>query len=72
MPLHRRSDRGELVNPSGAGPLPKLKVKRGEDGKLEVEGPEDDAPKHEETRPDERPPQPPDPRSPVNPHHAGF
>ena len=71
MPLHRRSDRGELVDPSGAGPLPKLKAKRGEDGKLEVEGPEG-APSHEETRPDERPPYPSDPRPNVSPDVAGF
>jgi hypothetical protein len=69
--LHQRNDRGEFVNPAGGGPRPKLKVRRGADGKIEVQDPEaTDA--HEETRPDERPPQPEDPRGPVNPHHAGF
>ena len=68
MPLSRRSDRGELVNPSGAGPLPKLKVKRGADGKLEVEDPAAKPPVHEEVRPDERPPFPDDPAPQPNPH----
>ena len=68
MPLNRRSDRGELINPSGAGPLPKLKVKRGPDGKLEVEDPGAKPPVHEEIRPDERPPFPDDPGPQPNPH----
>ena len=71
MALHQRNDRGEFVNPAGGGPLPKLKVKRGPDGKLEVQDPEP-KPSHEATRPEEQPPQPPDPRGPVNPNHAGF
>jgi hypothetical protein len=71
MALHQRNDRGDFVNPSGAGPRPKLKVKRGDDGKVQVTDP-NATPVHEETRPDERPPQPPDPRGPVNPHHAGL
>ena len=72
MALHQRNDRGDFVNPAGGGPLPKLKVRRGADGKIEVEDPTAPPPAHEETRPDERPPQPPDPRGPVDPHHAGF
>ncbi|HEX8207200.1 MAG TPA: hypothetical protein VF587_14160 [Solirubrobacteraceae bacterium] len=68
MALHRKNERGELFD---AGGLPKLKVKRGADGRLEVQDP-DPKPVHEETRPDEKPPQPPDPRGPVNPNHAGF
>ena len=72
MALHQRSDRGEFVNPAGGGPLPKLKVQRGADGKLEVQGPDEEAPRQEETRPDEKPPHPADPRPTVPPHHAGF
>ena len=71
MALHQRNDRGEFVNPAGGGPLPKLKVRRGADGKIEVADPEA-KPVREETRPDERPPDAPDPRGPVNPHHAGL
>jgi hypothetical protein len=69
MALHQRNDRGEFVNPAGGGPLPKLKVKRGADGRLEVQDPES-TPVHEETRPDERPPYPEDPRGPINPDHV--
>jgi hypothetical protein len=68
MPLHRRSDRGQLVNPAGGGPLPKLKVKRGPDGRLEVEDRAARPPVHEEARPDERPPFPDDPAPVPNPH----
>ena len=72
MALHRRSDRGEFVNPAGGAPPPKLRVRRGADGKLEVEDPEGTPPVHAETRPDERPPEGPDPRGPINPHTSGF
>ena len=68
MGLHQRNDRGEFVNPAGGGPLPKLKVKRGADGKLEVEDPAPE-PRKESTQPDERPPYPEDPRGPINPDH---
>ena len=56
MGLHQRRDRGELVNPAGGGPLPKLKVKRGADGRIEVQDPKE--PTTPEVRPDERPPYP--------------
>lgn len=72
MALHQRNDRGAFVNPAGGGPPPKLKVKRDADGKVEVEDPTAKPQGREETRPDERPPQAPDPRGPVNPHHAGL
>ena len=72
MALHQRRDRGELVNPAGAGPLPKLKVKRAADGKLEVSDPEPKDPPRAETRPDEKPPEPGDPRGPIDPLTAGF
>jgi len=71
MALHQRNDRGDFVNPAGGGPRPKVKMRRGPDGKLEVDDPEA-APVHEETRPDERPPFPEDPRTRVNPDTAGF
>jgi hypothetical protein len=71
MALHQRNDRGEFVNPAGGGPKPKLKLRRGEDGKLEVDEPKPGT--QAETRPDERPPEPEDPRGGhVNPHIAGF
>lgn len=72
MALHQRSDRGEFVNPAGGAPPPKLKVRRGADGKLEVEDPDGKAPVHEETRPDEKPPYPADTRRPIDPNAAGF
>ena len=73
MALHQRNDRGQFVNPAGGGPPPKLKVKRGEDGKLEVQNPEEKPPTHAETRPDEKPPEPPDTRGPfVNPNTQVF
>ena len=72
MALHQRRDREELVNPAGGGPLPKLKVKRGADGKLEVKDPEPKAPPQAEIRPDERPPEAGDPRTGPDPHTAGF
>ena len=72
MALHQRNDRGDFVNPAGGGPRPKLKVKRGADGKLEVQDPEP-GPKLAETRPDEKPAEPEDPRGPfINPHTQGF
>jgi hypothetical protein len=71
MALHQRNDRGQLVNPAGGGPLPKLKVRRGADGKLEVQDPAPE-PRLEETRPDEKPPYPEDPRGIVPPDHVGF
>ena len=71
MALHKRSERGQLDNPAG-GPPPKLKVRRGADGKLEVEDPAGAPPVDEEIRPDERPPEPGDTRPPVDPHTAGF
>jgi hypothetical protein len=72
MGLHQRNDRGEFVNPAGSGPLPKLKVKRGADGKLEVEDPTAKAPVNEEIRPDERPAYPDNPASVPNPHTQVF
>jgi hypothetical protein len=71
MGLHQRNDRGEFVNPAGGAP-PRLKIRRGADGKLEVEDPAGKPPSHEETRPDERPPHPPDARQPIDPNTAGF
>ena len=71
MGLHQRNDRGEFVNPAGGTP-PTLKIKRGADGKLEVEDPEATPPVQEETRPDERPPYPADTRPPIDPNAAGF
>jgi hypothetical protein len=68
MALHQRNDRGEFVNPAGGGPLPKLKARRGPDGKLVVEGPDDRPPVVEETRADERPPFPDNPSPAPNPH----
>lgn len=71
MALHQRNDRGEFVNPAGGGPRPKLKMRRGEDGKLEPVEPA--PPTHAETRPDEKRPEPEDPRGPfLNPHTQGF
>ena len=72
MSLHQRRDREELVDPAGGGPLPKLKVKRGADGKLEVEGPGDKLPTHEEVRPDERPAYPDNPAPVPNPNTQVF
>ena len=72
MALHQRNDRGEFVNPAGGGPLPKLKVKRGADGKLEVQDPEGKPPVKEETRPDERPAYPDNPAPIPNPHTQAF
>ena len=72
MALHRRSDRGEFVNPAGGGPRPKLTVRLGPDGKPVVEDPEGRPPVHEETRPDERPPYPADTRPPIDPNAAGL
>ena len=72
MALHQRNDRGEFVNPAGGGPLPKLKVKRGADGKLEVQDPEPKEPTQAETRPDERPPFPDNPAPAPNPHTQVF
>jgi len=60
MGLQRRADRGDQVQPSGAPP--RLKVRRGQDGQVEVEGP-DREPTHPETIAEERPPEPSDPRS---------
>ena len=71
MALHQRNDRGDFVNPAGAGPPPKLKVRRGADGKLEVEGTPKEPPVVEETRADERPPYPEDPRGIIPPDHVG-
>lgn len=69
MALHQRNDRGDFVNPAGGGPLPKLKARRGPDGKLQVEGPDDDEkPVVEETRADEKPPYPANPAPVPNPH----
>jgi hypothetical protein len=67
MALHQRNDRGELVNPAGAGPRPRVKMRRGPDGKLEVEVPEKDEPVPER-RADERPPFPDNPAPAPNPH----
>jgi hypothetical protein len=71
MALHQRNDRGEFVNPAGDGPRPKVKMRRGADGKLEVETP-DEKPPVETTRADERPPFPDDPGPPVNPNTQVF
>ena len=71
MGLHQRNDRGDFVNPAGGGPLPKVKLRRGADGKLEVEPPEDE-PQVEETRADERPPFPDNPAPSPNPRTQGF
>ena len=68
MGLHQRNDRGDFVNPAGGGPLPKLKVRRGPDGKISVDGPDEKPPTHAETRPDERPPFPDDPAPVPNPN----
>ncbi|HEX8122635.1 MAG TPA: hypothetical protein VF549_15355 [Solirubrobacteraceae bacterium] len=72
MSLHQRNDREELVEPAAGGPLPKLKVRRGADGKLEVEGPADDTPTHAEVRPDERPAYPDNPAPSPNPSTQVF
>ena len=72
MALHQRNDRGEFVNPAGGGPRPKLKVKRGADGKLEVQDPEPKPPVHEEVRPDERPAFPDNPAPVPNPNTQVF
>ncbi len=63
MGLQRRDDRGQLVQPSGAPP--RLKIKRDPDGKLKVEGPDDEGPDERRAPVEaaERPPQPDDPRS---------
>ncbi len=66
MALHRRSERGELFEQK------KLKVRRGPDGKLEVEDPGAKPPVVEETRADERPPFPDDPAPVPNPHTQAF
>ena len=71
MSLHQRSDREEFVDPSGAGPRPKVKMRRGPDGKLEVETPEK-SPTHPETRGDERPPFPDNPAPSPNPNTQVF
>ncbi len=56
------------MNPAGDGPRPKVKVRRGADGKLEVEGTGQKPPVVEETRGDERPPFPDNPGPPLNPN----
>ena len=71
MALHQRNDRGDFVNPAGGGPRPKLKMRRGADGRLEVETP-DTEPPGEATRADERPPFPANPAPPVDPQTSGF
>jgi hypothetical protein len=71
MALHQRNDRGEFVNPAGGGPRPKVRMRRGPDGKLEVETPDADPPV-EETRADERPPFPDNPAPVPNPHTQGY
>ncbi len=62
MGMHTRSDRGELVQPSGAPP--RLKVTRGADGGLKVRGPEDLDPAERKSSIEaaERPVTPDDPR----------
>ena len=72
MALHQRNDRGEFVNPAGGGPRPKVKMKRGADGKLEVEDPAGRPPVHEESRADEKPPFPDNPAPAPNPHTQVF
>ncbi len=72
MSLHQRTDRGDFVNPAGGGPLPKVKVRRGADGKLEVEGTDEKPPVVEETRADERPPFPDNPAPVPNPNTQVF
>ncbi len=69
MALHKRSERAELFDGGG---VPKLKVKRGADGKLEVEDPAGKSDVHPETRPDERPAFPDNPASVPNPHTQVF
>ena len=69
MALHQRNDRGDFVNPAGGGPLPKLKIKRDADGKVEVEDPK--PPVTPEVRPDERPPEPDGPPT-ERTDHGGF
>ena len=71
MSLHQRNDREEFVKPSGGAPPPKLKARRGPDGKLEVEGPPK-TPTQEEIRPDERPAYPDNPAPGPNPNTQVF
>ena len=68
MGLQRRDSRGQTVQPGGAPP--RLKVERDAEGNLKVVPPPQG--EHPETIAEERPPQAPDPRPPVNPDHAGF
>ncbi len=69
MALHKRSERGELFD---AGGVPKLKIKRGADGKLKVDDPAEKPPVHEEVRADERPAFPDNPAPVPNPHTQAF
>jgi hypothetical protein len=59
MGLHKRADRGEQVQPSGAPP--RLKFLRGADGQLRVDEEREETKTAVEAA--ERPPQPDDPRS---------
>jgi hypothetical protein len=70
MGLQRRDSRGQNVQPAGAPP-PKLKVKLGADGKMEIAPPDGPEPSST-TQPEERPPHPGDPRPAVSPDVAGF
>ena len=67
MALQRRDSRGQDVQPAGAPP--RLKVERDAEGRLRVVPPPEA--RRPETIAEERPPEAPDPRTPVNPDHAG-
>ena len=69
MGLQRSGDdRGDQVQPGGEPP--KLKVRRGADGKLQLG--DDRPPTHETVEPAERPPTPDEPWNPVPPYVPPF